>query len=72
MLIHLPSLSVLATVYKVQSRKPTGDVRESTASKEIHDSFNTHLVMHGSSSVPQKNGYRSSKYGGEERHFSLV
>ena len=37
------------------SRKPTGDVLRIDRIKEIHERLpNTHLVMHGSSSVPQE------------------
>src|SRR3546814_10432827 len=37
------------------TRKPTGDILSISRIKEIHQRLpNTHLVMHGSSSVPQE------------------
>src|SRR5215216_4187705 len=48
------------------SRKPTGDILAIDRIKEIHRRIpNTHLVMHGSSSVPQELLEQIRKYGGE-------
>jgi len=48
------------------SHKPTGDVLKMELIEEIHRRLpNTHLVMHGSSSVPQKLQDIINKYGGE-------
>jgi len=48
------------------SRKPTGDILAIDRIKEInHRIPNTHLVMHGSSSVPQNLLDEIRKYGGE-------
>ena len=48
------------------SRKPTGDILAIGRVKEIHRRIpNTHLVMHGSSSVPQDLQDLINKYGGE-------
>jgi fructose-bisphosphate aldolase class II len=48
------------------SRKPTGDVLRIDRVKEIHARIpNTHLVMHGSSSVPQEWLQIINQYGGE-------
>jgi fructose-bisphosphate aldolase, class II len=48
------------------SRKPTGDILAIDRIKEIHKRIpNTHLVMHGSSSVPQEWLEIIRKYGGE-------
>lgn len=48
------------------SRKPTGDILAISRIKEIHKRIpNTHLVMHGSSSVPQELLAEIRKYGGE-------
>lgn len=48
------------------SRKPTGDILAMHVIKEIHERLpNTHLVMHGSSSVPQELQDVINKYGGE-------
>jgi fructose-bisphosphate aldolase class II len=48
------------------SRKPTGDILAMHVIKEIHERLpNTHLVMHGSSSVPQDLQDIINKYGGE-------
>ncbi|BEV72757.1 MULTISPECIES: class II fructose-bisphosphate aldolase [unclassified Paludibacterium] len=48
------------------SRKPTGDVLRIDRIKEIHARIpNTHLVMHGSSSVPQDWLAIINQYGGE-------
>ena len=48
------------------SRKPTGDVLRIDRIKEIHARIpNTHLVMHGSSSVPQEWLKIINQYGGE-------
>lgn len=47
------------------SRKPTGDILAINRIKEIHKRIpNTHLVMHGSSSVPQELLEEIRKYGG--------
>ena len=47
------------------SRKPTGDILAISRIKEIHARLpNTHLVMHGSSSVPQDLLEEIRKYGG--------
>ena len=47
------------------SRKPTGDILAIGRVKEIHARIpNTHLVMHGSSSVPQELLARINQYGG--------
>src|SRR5438045_9555491 len=51
--------------YKV-SRKPTGDILAIGRIKEIHRRIpNTHLVMHGSSSVPQDLLAQINQYGGK-------
>jgi fructose-bisphosphate aldolase, class II len=48
------------------SKKPTGDVLVMTRIEEIHKKLpNTHLVMHGSSSVPQELQDIINKYGGK-------
>jgi fructose-bisphosphate aldolase class II len=48
------------------SRKPTGDILAISRIKEIHDRIpNTHLVMHGSSSVPQEWLDIIRQYGGD-------
>jgi fructose-bisphosphate aldolase class II len=48
------------------SRKPTGDILAIDRIKEIHARIpNTHLVMHGSSSVPQEWLTIIRQYGGE-------
>ncbi len=48
------------------SRKPTGDILAIQRVKEIHAKIpNTHLVMHGSSSVPQELLEEIRQYGGE-------
>ncbi len=50
------------------SRKPTGDVLAMDRIEEIHRRLpNCHLVMHGSSSVPQDLQDIINKYGGEIR-----
>ncbi len=47
------------------TRKPTGDILAISRIKEIHARLpNTHLVMHGSSSVPQDLLEEIRKYGG--------
>jgi fructose-bisphosphate aldolase class II len=47
------------------SRKPTGDILAIQRIKEIHKRIpNTHLVMHGSSSVPQELLEEIRKHGG--------
>jgi fructose-bisphosphate aldolase class II len=48
------------------SRKPTGDILSIERIKEIHARIpNTHLVMHGSSSVPQELLAEIRLYGGD-------
>ena len=48
------------------SRKPTGDILAMNVVKAIHERLpNTHLVMHGSSSVPQNLQDIINEYGGE-------
>src|SRR5207244_13137854 len=48
------------------SRKPTGDILAIDRIKEIHARIpNTHLVMHGSSSVPQELLAEIRQYGGD-------
>ncbi|MCB1947750.1 MAG: fructose-bisphosphate aldolase class II [Burkholderiales bacterium] len=48
------------------TRKPTGDILAISRIKEIHQRIpNTHLVMHGSSSVPQEWLEIIRKYGGD-------
>lgn len=48
------------------TRKPTGDILAISRIKEIHRRIpNTHLVMHGSSSVPQDLLEEIRKYGGD-------
>ncbi len=48
------------------SRKPTGDILAIGRVKEIHKRIpNTHLVMHGSSSVPQELLAIINQYGGK-------
>ncbi|MDZ4818111.1 MAG: class II fructose-bisphosphate aldolase [Planctomycetota bacterium] len=48
------------------SRKPTGEVLAMSRIEEIHRRLpNTHLVMHGSSSVPQELQDVINKYGGK-------
>ena len=48
------------------SRKPTGDILAISRVKEIHARIpNTHLVMHGSSSVPQELLAIINQYGGK-------
>ncbi len=48
------------------SRKPTGDILSLSRVKEIHARLpNTHLVMHGSSSVPQDLLAIINQYGGK-------
>jgi fructose-bisphosphate aldolase class II len=48
------------------SRKPTGEVLKMDLIEEIHRRLpNTHLVMHGSSSVPQALQDEINKYGGK-------
>lgn len=47
------------------TRKPTGDILSIQRVKEIHQRIpNTHLVMHGSSSVPQEYLAEIRQYGG--------
>lgn len=48
------------------SRRPTGDILAMDVIKAIHERLpNTHLVMHGSSSVPQELQDIFNQYGGE-------
>lgn len=48
------------------TREPTGDILAIDRVKEIHERIpNTHLVMHGSSSVPQELLEEIRRYGGE-------
>jgi len=48
------------------SKKPTGEVLVMKRIEEIHQKLpNTHLVMHGSSSVPQELQDTINKYGGK-------
>ncbi|MBZ8141899.1 fructose-bisphosphate aldolase class II [Rubrivivax gelatinosus] len=48
------------------SRQPTGDILAISRVKEIHARIpNTHLVMHGSSSVPQDQLALINQYGGK-------
>ncbi len=48
------------------TRKPTGDILAIGRIKEIHQRIpNTHLVMHGSSSVPQELLAEIRQYGGD-------
>ncbi len=48
------------------TRKPTGDVLAMNVIEAIHERLpNTHLVMHGSSSVPQDLQDEFNKWGGE-------
>lgn len=48
------------------SRKPTGDILAISRIKEIHARIpNTHLVMHGSSSVPQELLAEINEFGGK-------
>ncbi|WP_182868124.1 class II fructose-bisphosphate aldolase [Stieleria mannarensis] len=48
------------------TKKPTGEVLAMTRIEEIHAKLpNTHLVMHGSSSVPQELQDIINKYGGQ-------
>ncbi|RZK98766.1 MAG: fructose-1,6-bisphosphate aldolase, partial [Rubrivivax sp.] len=48
------------------SRKPTGDILAISRVKEIHKRIpNTHLVMHGSSSVPSELLAIINQYGGK-------
>ncbi len=49
-------------------KKPTGEVLKMSLIEEIHKRLpNTHLVMHGSSSVPQELQDIINKYGGDIR-----
>ena len=50
------------------TRKPTGEILSIQRVKEIHERLpNTHLVMHGSSSVPQEYLAEIRKFGGSMR-----
>jgi fructose-bisphosphate aldolase class II len=70
--VHKTQLDALAIAigtshgaYKF-TRKPTGDILAIERIKEIHRRIpNTHLVMHGSSSVPQDLLAEIRKYGGD-------
>jgi fructose-bisphosphate aldolase class II len=66
---HLDALAIAIGTshgaYKF-TRKPTGDILAIGRIKEIHRRIpNTHLVMHGSSSVPQDLLAEIRKYGGD-------
>ncbi len=51
--------------YKFKKR-PTGDVLVISRIKEIHDKIpNTHIVMHGSSSVPEDLRLKINEFGGQ-------
>lgn len=51
--------------YKFKT-KPTGDVLVISRIKEIHDKIpNTHIVMHGSSSVPEELRLKINQFGGQ-------
>ncbi len=51
------------------TKKPTGDILAIERIKEIHRRLpNTHLVMHGSSSVPQELLAEIREFGGEMQH----
>jgi len=55
------------------SRKPTGDILAIDRIKEIHQRIpNTHLVMHGSSSVPQELLAEIRQFGGDMNETSGV
>ena len=70
--VHLTQCDALAIAigtshgaYKF-SRKPTGDILAIDRIKEIHARIpNTHLVMHGSSSVPQELLAEIREFGGD-------
>ena len=48
------------------TRPPTGDILSMKRVKELHERIpNTHLVMHGSSSVPQDQLEIINEFGGE-------
>ena len=50
------------------TRKPTGEILSIQRVKEIHERLpNTHLVMHGSSSVPQEYLAEIREFGGDMR-----
>ena len=50
------------------TRKPTGEILSIQRVKEIHERLpNTHLVMHGSSSVPQEYLAEIREFGGNMR-----
>ena len=60
-----PQLGTSHGAYKF-SRKPTGDILAISRVKEIHARIpNTHLVMHGSSSVPQEWLAIINEFGGD-------
>lgn len=51
------------------TRKPTGDILAIDRIREIHEACpNTHLVMHGSSSVPEELVEIINKYGGNMKN----
>jgi fructose-bisphosphate aldolase class II len=70
--VHRTQLDALAIAigtshgaYKF-SRRPTGDILSISRIKEIHKRLpNTHLVMHGSSSVPQELLAEIRQFGGD-------
>ena len=50
------------------TRRPTGEILSIARVKEIHERLpNTHLVMHGSSSVPQEYLAEIREFGGDMR-----
>ena len=61
-----PSPSAPATAPTSSAKKPTGEMLKMERLIEIHQRLpNTHLVMHGSSSVPQDLQDIINKYGGK-------
>src|SRR3546814_3066065 len=55
------------------TRKPTGDILSISRIKEIHARLpHTHLVMHGSSSVPQDLLAEIREFGGDMKETSGV
>jgi fructose-bisphosphate aldolase class II len=61
-----PSPSAPATAPTSSPRSPTGDILAIDRIKEIHARIpNTHLVMHGSSSVPQELLAEIREFGGD-------
>jgi len=64
-LTQCDALAIAIGAYKF-SRKPTGDILAIDRIKEIHTRIpNTHLVMHGSSSVPQELLAEIRQFGGD-------